>query len=120
MPRLRPAALNLVALAAALAAGAAFLPWATVPGRDLRGIDGDGRYTLAAGLAGLALLAVRRVVPVALVEAALGAAVAVVAAENRSGYTAAGVPLTLLAGLVWAGASLWAVKTRDADRAPEA
>jgi hypothetical protein len=110
--RLRPDALNLVAVAAAATVACAFLPWASVLGSQTRGIETDGRVTLAAGLAGLALLTIRRVVAVAVVELLLGATVAVVAVRSRTSYEAAGVQLTLLAGLVWAGASAWAIRTR--------
>jgi hypothetical protein len=112
MRRLRPEALNLVAVAAAVTVVCAFLPWASVLGEQTRGIETHGRITLAAGLAGLALLAVRRVVAVALAELALGALVAAVALEARTSYAAAGVQLTMLAGLVWAGAAAWAIRTR--------
>jgi hypothetical protein len=110
--RLRPDALNLVAAAAAATVACAFLPWASVVGDETRGIETDGRLTLAAGVAGLALLAVRRIIWVAVGELALGALVAVVALRSRTDYAGPGVPLTLLAGLIWAGASAWAIRTR--------
>jgi hypothetical protein len=111
-----PQAFWLVRAAAAGVAACAVAPWATVPGHVVRGVQDSGRITLAAAAVGLAVPALAGVLPAAAIEAALGATCVAVAAASRTPYGAPAVTLTMLLGLVWAGAAAWGARVVVLDR----
>jgi hypothetical protein len=100
---------RLCAGAAIVTFGAAFLPWASVPGERAAGTDGDGQLTVLCAVAGLAVLALQRASgPVQFGRrltlatlSATAALVLLVGIANLSSSAAIGVYLTVLAGLVW-------------------
>jgi hypothetical protein len=111
-----PHAFWLVRAAALGVAACALAPWAAVPGRTVAGIADGGRITLAATAAGLAAPALAGVLPAAAAEAVLGAVCVGVAAASRTPYAAPAVTLTVLLGLVWAGAAAWGARTHLVQR----
>ncbi|WP_019877374.1 hypothetical protein [Sporichthya polymorpha] len=95
---------------------AAFLPWVSVFGLSVAGIEGDGKLTLLAALAGLAALAFgtdvigRRKLPqpaYVAVSGIAGAIVAIVAIADLNEFAAFGLYLTLFGGVAWAAALGW-------------
>jgi hypothetical protein len=111
-----PDAFWLVRAAAGGVAACALAPWAAVPGRTMPGIQDGGRITLAAAVAGLLVPALAGALPAAAIEAVLGATCVGVAAASRTPYGAPAVTLTVLLGLVWAGAAGWGAKVYLAER----
>jgi len=109
---------RLCAVAAIAALVAAILPWTVHNGASVRGIQGDGQFSMLCAVVGLATLALHRNLdPVPLVrrltlaaQSTTAALVLFVGAVNLtllSTAAAIGVYLTLLAGLVWlVGAAL--------------
>jgi len=105
---------------------AAFLPWVSVFGLSVSGINGDGKITLVLALIGLAALAASRGIgPVAVggramhvTELVAGALVVVIGLADLHSVSAIGVYLTLLAGVVWVGAAIAGLL--GADRRPVA
>jgi hypothetical protein len=89
---------------------------AAVPGRTVPGIQDGGRITLAAAVAGLLVPALAGALPAAAIEAVLGATCVAVAAASRTPYGAPAVTMTVLLGLVWAGAAGWGAKVYRAER----
>jgi hypothetical protein len=95
--------------AAIVAFLAAFLPWATVAGTSVAGIDGDGQITVLCAIIGLcALTAGRGVGPLQFgrrltlaTQSATGALVTLVCIPNVSSDSAFGLYVTLLAGCAW-------------------
>lgn len=91
-----------IALAgAALTILGAFLPWATVLGQRVHGIDGDGSLTLLAGLLAGSIVALRpwtRRVRIA--SLLLGGLIAFMGLYYLTGTAASGVYVTLLGGLI--------------------
>ncbi len=86
-----------------------FLPWASVLGISVSGIEGDGVVTLVLAVVGVIFTAVMR--PKRLrfakgVHATLGVLVVIVAGYHIGGFAAIGVYLTFLAGLAWVGVAL--------------
>src|SRR4051794_27045190 len=95
---------NLMLLAAAVTALAAFLPWASFLGYSRSGVSngGDGIVTLIAALIGLALLWQRRLGWVGqLVPAAVTLIVALYDLNEAGNLAAIGLYLTFLAGAAW-------------------
>lgn len=78
----------------------AFLPWASVFGQRVHGIDGDGSLTFIAALIAGGIVALRpwtRFVRNASIV--LGAVIAFIALYDMTGVAASGIYLTLLGGL---------------------
>lgn len=100
---------------------AAFLPWASLFGLSVSGINGDGKLTLVLALIGLAALAASRGIgPVAMERRAMhitelvaGALVAVIGLVDLRSISAIGLYLTLLAGVAWAGAAVVGLRGGD-------
>ena len=85
---------------AALTIIGAFLPWATVLGQRIHGIDGDGSLTLIVGFIAGGIVALRpweRRVRIASV--ALGSIIAFIALYDMTGVAGSGIYLTLIGGL---------------------
>jgi hypothetical protein len=96
----------------------AFLPWVSILGISVSGIEGDGAITLVCALAGLAALWLRVRVPRRLAAAVLwtGAAVTtLVALADMNGAAAIGLYLTLFGGIGWLGALVWARSRREPE-----
>lgn len=102
----------------AVVAIAAFLPWVSVFGLSVSGIEGDGQITLAAALAGLAALAFgtdvigRRKLPrrAYLAITGVGAALtAVIGIYDMNGFAAIGLYATMFAGIAWTAAVVWEI-----------
>jgi hypothetical protein len=95
---------NLMFLAAAVTALAAFLPWASFLGYSRSGVSdgGDGIVTLIAALIGLVLLWQRRLGWIGqLVPAAVTLLVALYDLNEAGNLAAIGLYLTFLAGIAW-------------------
>jgi hypothetical protein len=98
----------LLIVAAAVAVGS-FLPWVSVLGISVSGINGDGVITLVVAVAGAILAAIERPRSVRFakgVHATLGVLVTIVAGYHLGGFAAVGVYVTMLAGLAWVGLAL--------------
>jgi hypothetical protein len=88
---------------------AAFLPWVSVLGTHVAGINGDGQITVFCAIIGLsALTAHRGVGPLSFgprltlaIQSATGALVTLVGIANISSASAFGLYLTILTGLAW-------------------
>jgi hypothetical protein len=88
---------------------AAFLPWSSVLGASVSGLDGDGQVTLLAAIIGLASRAVHHGVgpirfgrsPTLGIQSAAAGLVALIGILNIGSSSAIGLYATLLAGLVW-------------------
>jgi hypothetical protein len=104
------------AVAILVIALSAFLPWVSIFGVSVRGIEGDGVLTLALAMAGGIVLALttgqfgRHAVPgkksqVALVVLATLAALIGLVAMN--GAAALGLYLTLFGGIAWVVGAAW-------------
>lgn len=109
------------AIAMAVVAVAAFLPWVSIFGISVSGINGDGTITLILALAGIALLAITtglvpqakdvaekipaKVADIALV--AMGGVVALIGLLDMNGAAAIGLYLTLLGGIAWVVGAAW-------------
>jgi hypothetical protein len=114
------------ASAAAVIALAAFLPWASIFGISVNGINGDGKITLIlalAALVGLATqtgltgdftLAPKLVLGISILCAAIALLVAIV---DMNEFAAIGLYLTLIASVVMAAAIIWEIRLGRA--APE-
>lgn len=92
-----------VLLSIALTAVAAFLPWVSVLGISVSGINGDGQITL--GLTGLGILTwywvgLKRWVSI--LSSVLGALVCFIGFYDLNSFAAGGLYLTVLAGGIWA------------------
>lgn len=95
---------------------AAFLPWASLFGMSVSGIDGDGVITLVLAVAGGLVLVLTSGLtgkqPTAgrwpqLTLVVLAALVALIALIDMSGIAAIGLYLTLFAGLAWVVGAIW-------------
>lgn len=110
----RVAAVSMIVVAVS-----AFLPWVSVLGLSVSGINGDGQLTLIASVAGLVVLAAHTGVistrisrRVMLIVSGIGAALAAaVGLYDMNGYAAIGLYLTLFGGLAWVVAVIWDVRT---------
>ncbi len=95
-------------VSASLVVLGAFLPWASIFGASILGIEGDGAITVSlAVVAGLATIFVRshpRVV--GWTNSTAGALVAFIAIIDWTSFAAGGLILTLLAGLSLSGAGV--------------
>jgi hypothetical protein len=92
----------------------AFLPWASVFGMSVSGIEGDGQVTLALGVIGLAIVFFRRSLGGVLygVEIVFGGFVTFIALFDMTGFAAFGLYLTLFAGIAWVIAAVVGFGTR--------
>jgi hypothetical protein len=122
-----PMMLKVMGTAAAAAAIAAFLPWASAFGVSVTGVSGgDGVITLIGALVGLAVLAAHagfgpvRIKPrmFAGIEIVLGAIVAIIGIVDLSGFAAFGIYLTLIAGVVWVIAAAMTLRGTAGAPAP--
>jgi hypothetical protein len=95
---------------------AAFLPWVSIFGVGVIGIEGDGVLTLVLALAGAVILAMTaglvgsprtpgRASQIALLV--LAVLVALVALLDMNGAAAIGLYLTLLGGIAWVVGAAW-------------
>ncbi|CAN5426901.1 hypothetical protein BH11ACT8_BH11ACT8_01770 [soil metagenome] len=110
----------------------AFLPWVSLFGYSVNGIEGDGVITLVLSLAGVAvLLATSGVIGATATTAGkvsqislivLAVLVTLVAIIDMNGAAAIGLYLTLFAGLAWTVGAVWALATSGvtATRTPTA
>jgi len=112
---------RLSAIAIAVVALSAFLPWASVLGFTKSGIRGDGVITMLLAVVGGLILALstglvgRERTPgkksmIALLV--LAALVAVIAVADMNGVTAIGLYLTLFAGIAWVVGAIWELNAR--------
>ena len=95
----------------------AFLPWVSILGISVSGLEGDGVITLVLGLAGAALLVFTSGVlgaepkksskPADIALVVLSALVALIALIDMNGAAAIGLYLTLFAGVAWLVAAIW-------------
>lgn len=99
---------------------AAFLPWVSLFGLSVSGIEGDGQITLLCAIIGLVVLALSTrssdgAPNTALTVAAYAAAAVtlLVALFDMNGAAAMGLYLTLFAAVGWIGALLWDRRERN-------
>ena len=96
----------------------AFLPWVSILGISVSGIEGDGAITLTCALAGLAALWLRDRLPRKVAVGVLWAGAAVttlVALVDMNGAAAIGLYLTLFGGIGWIGALVWERSRREPE-----
>ena len=104
---------------------AAFLPWVSIFGVGILGIEGDGVLTLLLALAGGVVLALTsglfgaaktpgRVSQIALVV--LAGLVALIGLYDMNGAAAAGLYLTLFAGIAWTVGAVWQLTAKGTSR----
>lgn len=115
--------------AAAVVALSAFLPWASVLGISISGINGDGVITLVLALAGAGLLlftagAIGSTAKTGGKAANIGLIViagliSLIGLIDLSSFTAIGLYLTLLAGLTWTGCAVWQLVANPAAASAE-
>ena len=93
---------------------AAFLPWASIFGIGVQGIEGDGQVTVVCAIVGLALLLVGtrssspNPKPVLRVLSYVAAAITtLVGLVDMNGVAAIGLYLTLFGGVGWLAALVW-------------
>jgi|GEM_PF-2486716 len=128
--------INALTLQQKIAAGAmavvfiaAFLPWVSVYGMSVIGVEGDGVITLILALLGLAALVLGTEVFMApkipakvtsIILIVLGALVSLTGIVDMNRYAAIGLYLTLLGGLAWLGVAIWqmTVEVKAAGPAP--
>lgn len=93
----------------------AFLPWVSIFGSSVLGIEGDGIITLVLAIGGAVVLAVggligkplftgRKADITALV---LAVVTALIGLMDMNGFAAIGLYLTLLGGLAWTAGAIW-------------
>lgn len=120
---------KMIAGAAVVTFVAAFLPWASVLGISVNGVDADGKITLVIaliGLIGFAVLAFGRGRRAGRIgQIVLGALTAIVGVADLHSISAFGLYLTLIAGILWAVAAVAALRgsparasREQADRSP--
>jgi hypothetical protein len=109
----------------AVIAISAFLPWVSIFGISVSGIEGDGVITLIVSLAGAGLLVTTagvigneaktpgKISQISLIV--LAALVALVALIDMNGAAAIGLYLTMFAGLGWLVGAIWQVTTKVPD-----
>lgn len=94
----------------------AFLPWVSILGISVRGIDGDGVITLVLALAGAVILVLTSGVVGAsrrpgrtsqVVLLVLAAIVALIGLFDMNGAAAMGLYLTLFGGIGWVVGAIW-------------
>ena len=104
------------AVAILVVALAAFLPWASVFGLSVSGINGDGVITLLMAVAGAIILAITSGVTgkepttgrwPTLTLVVLAALVTLIALIDMSGLAAIGLYLTLFGGIGWVVGAVW-------------
>ncbi len=115
--------------AAGVVAISAFLPWVSIFGIGVSGIEGDGVITLVLALAGAALLVFvstaeegagkipPKVADIALIV--IGGLIALIGLIDLNEFGAIGLYLTLLGGLVWAGCAVWQLVAKPAAAGAE-
>ena len=105
----------------AVVAVAAFLPWVSVLGLSVSGINGDGQITLVCALAGLlAYVLARGRRRLLLTIWSIGAALSVlVGVYDMSSVSAIGLYLTLLGGIGWAIATVWEFRSSPENSQPQ-
>ena len=92
---------------------AAFLPWVSIFGFGVRGIEGDGQITLVCARLGLGLLAAatRSQAPqnkvLRVLAFAAAAIVTLIGLTDMNGAAAIGLYLTLFGGIGWLAALIW-------------
>lgn len=93
----------------------AFLPWVSIFGSSVLGIEGDGVITLVLAIGGAVVLALggligkprftgRKADITALV---LAVVTALIGLMDMNGFAAIGLYLTLLGGLAWTAGAIW-------------
>lgn len=105
----------------------AFLPWASVFGISISGIDGDGQITLVAAIAGLVLLGMSAGIlnlranrTLMLVVSGIGAALATfVGIEDMTGVAEIGIYMTLFGGIAWGIGVIWDIRLGRAEATVE-
>lgn len=110
-----------IGIAAAVVLVSAFLPWVSIFGLSVSGINGDGVITLILALIGLVALAASlgigpvnlRPAATRIIELLAGLLVVLIGLIDLHGVSAIGLYLTLLAGLVWAGAAIAGLRGQD-------
>ena len=106
----------------------AFLPWASVFGISISGINGDGQFTLIAAIAGLVLLGMSAgVLPIhanrtlMLIVSGIGAALATfVGLADMTGVAAIGIYMTLFGGIAWGVGVIWDIRLGRAEATVDA
>lgn len=114
---------KLAAISMIVVATSAFLPWASILGLSVSGINGDGQLTFIASVVGLVVLAAHTGListrisrTVMLIVSGVGAAVAAaVGLFDMNGFAAIGLYLTLFGGLAWVVAVIWDVRAGRAS-----
>jgi hypothetical protein len=103
-------------IAIVIVALSAFLPWVSILGISVVGIQGDGVITLGCAVVGAVMLALgtnlfgsARIPTIAKnIVSILGASVTtLVGLGDMNGFAAIGLYLTLLAGVAWLVAAIW-------------
>jgi hypothetical protein len=106
---------------------AAFLPWVSLFGMGISGIEGDGVITLALAVAGGIVLAVTtglfgqpkaagKKSQIALLV--LAVLVALIGLMDMNGAAAIGLYLTLFGGVAWVVGAAWQLTASKQDTAP--
>jgi hypothetical protein len=93
----------------------AFLPWISIFGGSVLGIQGDGVITLTLAIAGLVVLALGSVIGTPrftgkkadITLVVLAVITALIGLLDMNGFAAIGLYLTLLGGLAWVGGAIW-------------
>lgn len=92
---------------AAVTIAGAFLPWYTVLGASVLGIEGDGLLTLILGVAAAGLVWYLDTLKYRLyVGVGLGALVLLIGLYHLTNFSGAGVYITILGGLVFVGSGV--------------
>ena len=105
----------------------AFLPWVSVLGISVNGIEGDGIITLVLAIAGGATLAATtglvgpertqgRITQIALIV--LAAIVTLIGIVDMNGAAAIGLYLTLFGGIAWVVGASWQLKLSKDTESP--
>lgn len=97
----------------------AFLPWVSIFGISVSGIEGDGAITLICALIGLAALALGSGLlgsrlgrkPMLIISGIAGGLTAFVGLYDMNGAAAIGLYLTMFAGIAWVVAVVWDVRS---------
>jgi len=119
---------RLSAISMIVVAVGAFLPWASVFGISISGINGDGQFTLIAATAGLVLLGMSAgVLPIhanrtlMLIVLGIGAALStLVGIADMTGVAAIGIYMTLFGGIAWGVGVIWDIRLGRAEATVDA
>lgn len=93
----------------------AFLPWVSIFGSSVLGIEGDGVITLVLAIGGAIVLALGGLIGKArftgrkadITALVLAVVTALIGLMDMNGFAAIGLYLTLLGGLAWTAGAIW-------------